>query len=146
MRVACAHCGHDWVRCYERKDTGQRFFLFRECESVWDLEDDLHEDTDMHLSEYLLTGDSAKDVGDHHSVRLRKPTACRPRKVAHESWIASAVARHSVSVSLTIRPLAPRRAYAESAYAHARWTVRITPGDDGVESEAVRQGWCAGGG
>ncbi|MFH9677027.1 hypothetical protein ACH4L5_32760 [Streptomyces sp. NPDC017405] len=60
-KVACAHCGQDWVRCYERKDTGQRFFLCPECESVWELEDDLREDTDMYLSEYLLTGDSAKD-------------------------------------------------------------------------------------
>ncbi|MEV8069626.1 hypothetical protein AB0P32_26500 [Streptomyces sp. NPDC085995] len=60
-KVACAHCGQDWVRCYKRKDTGQRFFLRPECESVWDLEDDLHEDTDMYLSEFLLTGDPAKD-------------------------------------------------------------------------------------
>ncbi|GHF02460.1 hypothetical protein GCM10014715_68250 [Streptomyces spiralis] len=59
-QVACAHCGQDWVRCYVRKDTGQRFFMCPECESVWDLEDDLHEDTDMYLSEYLPR-DPAKD-------------------------------------------------------------------------------------
>lgn len=62
----------DSVRCYERKDTGRKFFLCPECESVWELGDDLHEDADMYVSEYLLTGDPAKDWGDHRSVRLRE--------------------------------------------------------------------------
>lgn len=60
-RVSCAHCGQDRVRCYQRVDTDRKFFMCPECESVWELEDDLHEDTDLYLSEYLLTGDPAKD-------------------------------------------------------------------------------------
>lgn len=60
-KVACVHCGQDWVRRYKRKDSGQIFFMCPECESVWLSEGDRHDETDMHLSEFLLTGDSGKD-------------------------------------------------------------------------------------
>lgn len=59
--ATCVHCGQDWVRCYKRKDSGQVFFMCPECESLWLKEEDVHDKTDMYLSEFLLTGDSAKD-------------------------------------------------------------------------------------
>ncbi|MFI5984081.1 hypothetical protein ACIBEA_24745 [Streptomyces sp. NPDC051555] len=60
-KVQCVHCGQDWVRRYRRKDSGQVFFMCPECESLWLEEEDLHDETDLYLSEFLLTGDSAKD-------------------------------------------------------------------------------------
>ncbi|MFF1482937.1 hypothetical protein ACFVYD_36275 [Streptomyces sp. NPDC058301] len=49
------------MRRYRREDTGQIFFLCPECESVWPDGEDITEETDLYLSEFLRTGDPAKD-------------------------------------------------------------------------------------
>ena len=61
QKIACAHCGQDWVQKYQRKDTGRTFYLCPECESVWLEGQNLKEDTEMYLSEFMSTGDSLKD-------------------------------------------------------------------------------------
>lgn len=60
-KVVCVHCGQDWVRRFRRKDSGQVFFMCPECESVWLREADVNEETEMYLSEFVLTGDPVKD-------------------------------------------------------------------------------------
>ncbi|MGK5532875.1 hypothetical protein [Streptomyces sp. URMC 129] len=52
-RVACPHCGQDWLRLYRRNDTQQTFWLCPECESLWLPSDDLQEDTELYLSEFI---------------------------------------------------------------------------------------------
>jgi NAD-dependent SIR2 family protein deacetylase len=63
-KVACAHCGQDWIQKFRRKDTGEQFYLCPECESLWLDERLLREDTDMYLSEFLGT----QDPGDNWNI------------------------------------------------------------------------------
>ncbi|MFF3518730.1 hypothetical protein [Streptomyces sp. NPDC002573] len=51
--IACLHCGQDWLRSYRVKGKGNTFLLCAECESVWLPGQDLTQDTDDYLSEFL---------------------------------------------------------------------------------------------
>jgi hypothetical protein len=62
-RVACVHCGQDWVRPYRKVDTGQVFHLCPECESVWLEGEDINSETECYLSEFLGGDDSGGNWG-----------------------------------------------------------------------------------
>ncbi|MFE1307852.1 hypothetical protein [Streptomyces sp. NPDC058755] len=51
--VTCPHCGQDWIYKYYRKDTGEFFYMCPECESLWLDGQDIEEETDLYLSEYM---------------------------------------------------------------------------------------------
>ncbi|GAA4609278.1 hypothetical protein GCM10023107_90830 [Actinoplanes octamycinicus] len=34
-RTPCPECGQDWVRSYRFKDGGSRFYVCKECDSLW---------------------------------------------------------------------------------------------------------------
>ncbi|MFJ7064099.1 hypothetical protein [Streptomyces sp. NPDC101115] len=52
-RVACVHCGQDWLQNYRAKGNGESFWLCPECESLWLESQDTSEETDLYLSEFL---------------------------------------------------------------------------------------------
>ncbi|MFF3816158.1 zf-TFIIB domain-containing protein [Streptomyces bluensis] len=58
-KVACPHCGQDWIHQYRRKDTGAQFFMCPECESLWLDQDEIEEPTELYLSEYMTQHDAA---------------------------------------------------------------------------------------
>jgi len=59
QEIACPHCGQDWIRKYRRKDDGSHFFMCPECESLWLREENLKEETELYLSEYLYQYEAA---------------------------------------------------------------------------------------
>ncbi len=60
-KIACTHCGQDWIKRYQRRDTGEFFHLCPECESVWLEGQNTSEETELYLSEFMGTGDPSKD-------------------------------------------------------------------------------------
>lgn len=52
-RVACRHCGQDWLRRYRIKGEAREFLLCPECESIWLPGQDVNQDTHNYLSEIL---------------------------------------------------------------------------------------------
>lgn len=52
-KVACAHCGQDWLQKYSLKGTGEIFWACPECESLWLDGQDTSEDTDLYIGEFV---------------------------------------------------------------------------------------------
>lgn len=52
-KIACPHCGQDWLQRYRAKGDEKTFWLCADCESVWPEGQDLTDDTDHYLSEFL---------------------------------------------------------------------------------------------
>ncbi|MEV7978357.1 hypothetical protein [Streptomyces sp. NPDC086519] len=57
-KIVCPHCSQDWIHKYRRKDIDSVFFMCPECESLWLHEEDLEDETDMYLSEYMAQYDA----------------------------------------------------------------------------------------
>ncbi|MGK5450187.1 hypothetical protein [Streptomyces radiopugnans] len=60
-KMTCAHCQQDWIYLFRRMDTGERFHLCPECESVWLEGGDLRLDTDVYLSEFMSPADPGRE-------------------------------------------------------------------------------------
>lgn len=60
-KIACVHCGQDWIRLFRRKDTGEQFYLCPECESLWMKGDDLNSETDLYLSEFMSLAEPGRE-------------------------------------------------------------------------------------
>ncbi|WP_404962604.1 hypothetical protein [Streptomyces sp. 147326] len=52
-KIACPHCGQDWLAAHRIKSTGEMFHTCPECESLWLAQQDLRQETENYLSEFL---------------------------------------------------------------------------------------------
>ncbi|MFD8012311.1 hypothetical protein [Streptomyces sp. NPDC058955] len=60
-RVACVHCGQDWLRGYRAEESGEWFLLCPECDSLWLEGQDPGVGTELYLSEFLETRGTSWD-------------------------------------------------------------------------------------
>ncbi|MGY1454357.1 hypothetical protein [Streptomyces sp. SS8] len=60
-KTTCSHCRQDWGCLFRHMDTGERFHLRPECESVWLEGSDLRLGTEIHLSEFLSFADPGQE-------------------------------------------------------------------------------------
>ncbi|MEU2391288.1 hypothetical protein [Streptomyces sp. NPDC007369] len=52
-KIACPHCGQDWLTPHRIKSTGEVFHMCPECESLWLDNHNLRERTENYLGEFL---------------------------------------------------------------------------------------------
>ncbi|NYI07235.1 hypothetical protein [Allostreptomyces psammosilenae] len=62
-KIACFHCGQDWIRRYRRVHTAQVFYMCPECESVWVEGQPLDRETEFALDDFLGSPDSPTSWG-----------------------------------------------------------------------------------
>lgn len=52
-KILCSHCGQDWLERFMTRIPEEPFYMCPECESIWLEGQDVHDDTEMYLGEFL---------------------------------------------------------------------------------------------
>ncbi|MFJ5043323.1 hypothetical protein [Streptomyces sp. NPDC088719] len=52
-KILCSHCGQDWLKPFITRNSKESFHMCPECESIWLEGQDIHDDTEMYLGEFL---------------------------------------------------------------------------------------------
>ncbi|MGW3518439.1 GNAT family N-acetyltransferase [Streptomyces hydrogenans] len=61
VRVACVHCGQDWLRAHRDGKSGEVFFLCPGCESLWTAGQDTRAATELHLTAFLESRGTSRE-------------------------------------------------------------------------------------
>ncbi|MET9768629.1 hypothetical protein [Streptomyces sp. NPDC006415] len=64
--ILCSHCGQDWLKLFIVRNSQERFHMCPECESIWLEGQDVQDETEVYLGEFLESkGISWEEVAEY---------------------------------------------------------------------------------